>query len=91
MRKSDTTIRFEEIMKVPEDPKWQAAIQMCQIVENRSYDDLNESNLYFDNQNFTDDNNLRRMSRTNRLNSQNITSLQTLSHLLDNKPWLKKY
>lgn len=92
MRKSATQIQFEKIIKAPEDPKWQAAAQMCQIVNNKSYEDLSNPNLIqYENRGYNDEYDIRRPSRMSRLNSQNITSLQTLRHVLDNKPWAQKY
>ncbi|CAF0706140.1 unnamed protein product [Brachionus calyciflorus] len=95
IQKSETQIKFEQMIRAPEDPKWMAAGQICQIVDNRSFDDLTDPNNLYHNspakrysiKDLDDDQNEHRNYRTSRLNSQNITSIQTLSHLLDSKPW----
>lgn len=40
LKKSKTKAQFEELMRIPDDPKMQTAAQKCQIVENKSFGDL---------------------------------------------------
>lgn len=100
MNKSKTHQKFDEIMKETEStPKWQTAIKMTEIVENQSRPyDLDKIKYYYENDGlqmeYDDDyaydyeeDETPIHHRQNEINHGNITSLDTLGHLLDDKPW----
>lgn len=78
LKKSKTKAKFEELMRIPEDPKMQAAAQKCQIVENRSFGDLvDPSIIYLDNKkrySIIELADLDQIKRISRLNSSDLST-----------------
>jgi len=91
--KSPTEQQFDTIFDDHEIPKWQAGAYKCQIIDNKTYSNLNKA--YTDDEGLEFDeyelNKLEEMleqaNDNSKSNKKDLTSLQTLSHLLDDKPW----
>ncbi|RNA44231.1 hypothetical protein BpHYR1_047760 [Brachionus plicatilis] len=92
LKKSKTKAQFDELMRVPEDPRMQTAAQKCQIVENKSFGDLTDPDcVYLDNKKRYSIDQLRdldQIRRASRLNSVDLTSLQSIGRLSTKKPWV---
>jgi len=94
--KSPTEQQFDTIFDDHEIPKWQAGAYKCQIIDNKTYSNLNKA--YTDDEGLEFDeyelNKLEEMfeqaNQNSKSNKKVLTSLETLSHLLDDKPWISK-
>ena len=88
LSKSPTEKRFDSVFNDPNFiPKWQAAAFMCRLVENDSRIELNELNnlIYYANKAYQRDHD----ENEHRNSPYNIKSLDTVNHLLNDKPWLR--
>ena len=77
-----TSERLSSLLNPPSvaQAKWHAAAYPCQIVENQSFDDLTNPR--------DDPYNLGR--RVSIASYRKLTSLETLAHLLNDKPWVAR-
>ena len=93
LSKSPTEKRFDSALNDPNFiPKWQAAAFLCRLVENDSRIELNEINnlIYYANKAYQRDHDETDEKSRNKAESpRNINSLDTVKHLLNDKPWLK--
>ena len=96
MEKAEQIEKLDTLLHRPSvvQAKWHAAAYRSQIVENQSYDDFNTA--YYTNPNIAaieyekEAMRSRRESRVSSIGNRRLTSLETLSHLLDNKPWISR-
>lgn len=86
--------RFDNYLKTPDEPRWQAAAKMTQIVDNSSSVDLTKPRYYYENNclvndyDYESDSGIRFLDQ--RPSQVNLSSLDTLGHLLNDKPWLSR-
>ena len=85
---------FSTLLHADEDKKWQTGIRKNEIVQNASGFNLKDKN-YYNNYGMEGSEDeleyeikVREETSAEMLKTENITSLQSLGHVLDNKPWV---
>jgi hypothetical protein len=94
--KSPTEQQFDILFDDHEVPKWQAGAYKCQIIDNKTYPNLNraftnDEGLEFDEYELSKlEEMFEKANQNSNSNKKVLTSLETLSHLLNDKPWISK-